>query len=117
MNSLGPSFKVTTTYASILILSAVNLAAASDHTTIDLANATVVIRPGQLPKAEQSASQVLVEELAKRIGKRLAISTSWPGSGPVVAVTAGTVVQTQAQLVPSGLKGGRPGWRPWGTRS
>jgi hypothetical protein len=116
MNSLDSSFKITTTCASMLILSAVNLTADSDHPTIDLAHATVVIRAGQLPKAEQSASQVLVEELAKRIGKRLAISTSWPGSGPVVAVTAGTVDAIAGHAVPRRSEGERPELRPEGYR-
>src|ERR1041384_5098403 len=57
--------------------------------TVELAGATVVTRGGQLPKAEQAATQVLVEELEKRIGKRLRVSTTWPKSGLVVAVTSG----------------------------
>ena len=46
--------------------------------TIDLAGATVVTRAGNVPKAEQTAAQVLVEELEKRIGKRLPVATAWP---------------------------------------
>jgi hypothetical protein len=41
------------------------------ESTVDLAGATVVIRSGELPKAERSAAQVLLEELEKRIGRRL----------------------------------------------
>ncbi len=59
------------------------------ESTVDLAGATVVIRSGKLPNAEQAATQVLVEELEKRIGKRLPVSTSWPKDGLVVVVTSG----------------------------
>src|SRR5690349_14607301 len=55
--------------------------------TIDLARATIVTRIGQLPKAEQTAARVLVEELEKRIGKRLPVSTTWPAEGPVVVLS------------------------------
>jgi F420-0:gamma-glutamyl ligase-like protein len=43
---------------------------------VDLSNAVVVVRPGQLPNAEKTAATVLVEELEKRTGIHLVTSTS-----------------------------------------
>src|SRR6516164_3756896 len=73
---------------------------AQDGETFDLARATVVTRAGNLPKAERAATQVLVEELEKRIGMRLAVSTSWPKDGLVVAVTAGPADPSWNHAVP-----------------
>jgi len=83
---------------------------------IELANATVVIRAGQLPKAEQAAAQVLVEELEKRIGKRLPVSTSWPKDGVVVVVTSGKADGAWGHALPKRETGERPETRPEGYR-
>ena len=84
--------------------------------TLDLAGATVVTRSGQLPKAEQAATQVLVEELEKRIGKRLPVSTSWPSDGLVVAVTSGPADPVPGHAVPKREGGERPETKPEGYR-
>jgi hypothetical protein len=84
--------------------------------TVDLAGATVVIRAGQLPKAEQAATEVLVEELEKRIGKRLPVSTSWPKDGLVVAVTSGPADAAWGHAVPRREGGEPPETRPEGYR-
>lgn len=55
---------------------------------IDLRRATVVVRPGDLPNAERTAAAMLVDEIANRSGLRLPISTIWPASGPVIAITS-----------------------------
>jgi hypothetical protein len=55
---------------------------------IDLRRATVVVRPGVLPNAERTAAAMLVDEIANRCGLRLPISTIWPASGPVIAITS-----------------------------
>jgi len=59
-------------------------------TTLDLSKATVVVRAGSLPSAEQTASQVLIEEIRKRTGLNLAMSTNWPAQGAVIAISSGT---------------------------
>ncbi len=84
--------------------------------TVDLAGATLVIRAGQLPKAEQAAAQVLVEELEKRTGKRLPVSTAWPKDGLVVAVTSGPADAMWGHAVPKREGGERPEMRPEGYR-
>lgn len=89
---------------------------APSQQTIDLAEATVVTRSGQLPKAEQTAAQMLVEELEKRMGKRLPMVTSWPKKGLVVAVTAGAADETWGHAVPKRPGSGRPETRPEGHR-
>lgn len=102
-----------------LILTGLTLAvagAASVEPTVDLVGATVVVRAGQLPKAEQAAAQVLVEELEKRTGKRLPVSTSWPKNGLVVAITSGQGDAKWGHLVPQRERGDRPEMRAEGYR-
>ena len=53
---------------------------------VDLSGAAVVTRPGQLPNAEKTAAIVLTEELAKRSGIRLSLSTSWPKEKPAIRI-------------------------------
>ncbi len=84
--------------------------------TVNLAGATVVIRKGELPKAEQTAARMLVEELQKRIGKRLPISTSWPKRGPVIVLTSGSVETEWGHALPQRQSGNRPETRPEGYR-
>src|SRR5881396_2904629 len=84
--------------------------------TVDLAGATIVIRGGQLPNAEQTAARMLVEELQKRIGKRLRVSTSWPRDGIVVALTSSSADAAGGHAVPKREGGDRPETRPEGYR-
>jgi hypothetical protein len=72
------------------------LSSASD--LVDLSTATIVVRPEPRPAAEQTAAQVLQEELETRLGVRLPISTTWPSAAPVTIVVA------------SGLAGGAAPW-------
>jgi hypothetical protein len=84
--------------------------------TIDLAGATVVTRAGQLPKAEQTAPQVLVEELEKRIGKRLPVGNLWPKQGLVIVVTAGPADRAWGHVIPKRAAGNGPEARAEGYR-
>jgi hypothetical protein len=61
-------------------------AAAGD--LIDLRRATIVVRAGTLPAAETMAATVLKEELAKRLGATLPVTTKWPARGVVIAVSS-----------------------------
>jgi hypothetical protein len=67
---------------------------------LDLTHAVVVSRPGTLPDAEKTAAIVLVEELEKRTGIRLATSSSWPQSGLVIAITSSASVPGWKRSVP-----------------
>jgi len=71
---------------------------------LQLADAVVVLRPGKLPLAEQTAAKVLVEEVEKRTGIRLGISTKWPVGKTVIAVTSMKSVPEWGRQAPS-----RPG--------
>lgn len=55
---------------------------------IDLRDAVVVVRDGRLPAAEQSAVQVLIEEVEKRTGLLWQQTNRWPANRPVIAVTS-----------------------------
>ena len=66
---------------------------------LDLSKATVVVRSGTIPSAEQTAARVLVEEVRKRTGLNWSISSAWPQQGTVIAIS-------------SGADSGRPGPRP-----
>ena len=90
MKGLSSRGWVSALAISIAILVAQALGGtASAAEMIDIAGATVVTRAGDLPKAEQIAARVFVEELEKRIGKRLTIATTWPKEGLVVAISSG----------------------------
>src|SRR5260221_8414422 len=75
--------------------------------TVDWAGARIVIRAGQLPKAEQTAARMLVEELEKQIGKRLRVSTSWPKAGIVGALTSSSADAAGGHPVPEREGGDR----------
>jgi len=77
-------------FFSVLFATSLNLLAAPQASTkIDLSKATVVVRPGTLPAAEQTAARVLVEEVRKRTGLSWSISTSWPARGNIIALSSG----------------------------
>ena len=57
--------------------------------TVDLHDATIVVRSGVLPNAEKTAAAVLVEEVEKRTGLRLPVSTVRPGNRPAIVITTG----------------------------
>lgn len=73
-------------------------------TALDLTHAVVLARPGKLPKAEQTASAVLVSEIAKRSGVTLATSTEWSKHRPVIAI-ASVAQASELGRVPQGLSG------------
>jgi hypothetical protein len=55
--------------------------------TVDISNATVVVRNGKLASAESAASTVLIEEIQRRAGLQLKTSKNWPKAQPVIAIT------------------------------
>ena len=66
---------------------------------IDLRRATVVVREGNLPNPERTAAAVLVDEVSKRCGIKLPVSTRRPTPGPVIAITG-----TAAGIAPEGFR-------------
>jgi hypothetical protein len=56
---------------------------------LDLSKATVVVRSGIRPPAEQTAARVLVEEVQRRTGFHWQVSTAWPERGVVIAISSG----------------------------
>ncbi|MSU58913.1 MAG: hypothetical protein EXS35_12230 [Pedosphaera sp.] len=71
---------------AVLLLLPVGAASA-----LDLSKATIVIRPGKLPPAEDMAALVLAEEIKTRTGLNWPITTNWPARGAVIAITSGSV--------------------------
>ncbi|MDR3749946.1 MAG: hypothetical protein P4K94_00525 [Terracidiphilus sp.] len=70
---------------------------------LDLTNAVLLTRPGKLPNAEQTASAVLVSEIAKRSGISLARSTEWPAHRPVIALASAAQASAWGRRTPQGL--------------
>jgi len=84
--------------------------------SIDLSQAVVVVRPGTVPNAEKTAAIVLIEELQKRTGIRLATSTSWPEGKAAIAITSKTSVPEWGRAVPMRSGSNLPETRPEGYR-
>ncbi len=76
----------------------------------DLSQATIVVRPGEVPNAEKTAATVLIEEVEKRSGVRLQKSAAWPLGKPVVAITSSQNVQGWNHNIPAS-KIGSEGYR------
>ena len=83
---------------------------------IDLSNAVIVTRPGNLPNAERSAATVLSAELAKRTGIHLNTSTIWPKYKAVIAITSESQVPTWERAIPAKEGENLPETRPDGYR-
>jgi len=69
--------------------------------SIDLTNATVVIRSGDLQLVEQTAVTVLVEEVEKRTGIKWSISTEYPQTGIGIIVKSVKKSSFDAKFKPS----------------
>lgn len=83
---------------------------------IDLNDAAIVTRPGNLPNAECTAATVLSIELAKRTGIHLNTSTTWPKYKAVIAITSQSQVPTWGRAIPTREEKGRPESLPDGYR-
>ncbi len=68
---------------------------------VDLRNAVVVVRAGELPPAEQSAATVLIEEVEKRTGIQWHTQTQWPTDETVIAITSTADVPEWIRPVPA----------------
>ncbi len=83
---------------------------------IDLTNAVIVTRPGDLPNAESTAATVLRLEVARRTGIHLNTSTAWPKYKSVIAITSETQVPAWGRAIPIREGENRPESRPDGYR-
>src|SRR4051812_31420253 len=82
---MGPSMLRRIFSLIIAALTTVGFAAAE---SIDLTNATVVIREGDAPAAEKIAPTILIDEVARRTGIRWTVTTDWPRQpGPIIAIS------------------------------
>jgi hypothetical protein len=85
---------------------------------IDLREAVIVTRPGDLPNAERTAAAVLSDEIGKRTGLHLPCSTVWPAGKVTIAVTSRGSVPEWGHAAPRrtgvGLSETKPeGYRLW----
>ncbi len=83
---------------------------------INLNAAVIVTRPGDLPSAEQAAATVLCEETEKRTGIRMPITTDWPDSKVVIAISSDSYLAKQKRPVPVREGNDLPELRPEGYR-
>ncbi len=84
-----------------LLAGLLGLSAAWAAAPVDLRNAVVLVRPGDLPNAESAAATVLVEELQKRSGLLLETTTRWPKDKPVIAITSQPKVRAWKHAIPA----------------
>ena len=79
--------------------------------SIDLTQATVVIRGGALPAAEKIAPVILTEEMAKRTGVRWSVTDRWPqGKRAVIALSTKSAPPNWKEHIPAtpDVAGGKP---------
>lgn len=82
---MGPSSVLILCFGLLIALPA---SATADEGLVDLSRATVVIRGGELPAAEAMAGQMLQEEIERRTGIKLPITSTWPDrAGAIIAIT------------------------------
>jgi hypothetical protein len=111
----GPGFALCAAAALLGLLPSSSYAASSEQ-AINLHEAVLVTRLGDVPRAEQSAATVLIEEVEKRTGIRLHQSTSWPAGKVVIAITSQPNVPGWGRSVPQRTGPGLPETRPEGYR-
>jgi len=110
-------FRTHLTAAVVFLMSSLSLLANSHVVpNLDLARATVVIRSGPLPAAEQTAAHVLVEEVKKRTGLTWPISPVWPSRGVVIAISSGAGDAGWPKAMPKHPGKDSPELRPEGFR-
>ena len=87
-------------------------AAAQSADSVDLSTAAVVLRAEEL----SHPATVLIEELEKRTGIRLSISSAWPEGRTVIAITSQPQVPLRGREIPIRQRDKRPETRPEGYR-
>jgi len=92
---------------SVLVLVALGGIAPAFGEPVDLSDAVVVVRPGELPAAERVAGVVLVEEVEKRTGLRWPVATAVPAQGTVVTVATAAALPPEAYRLRVDVDSGR----------
>jgi hypothetical protein len=75
---------------------------------IDFTTATVVVRSGDVPIAERTAAEVLVEEVEQRTGLRWTVSEQWPEQGTAIALCSGGSGGVAGRDAPDGVEATAP---------
>ncbi|QDU42028.1 hypothetical protein Mal52_04830 [Symmachiella dynata] len=83
---------------------------------IDLTDAVVVVRDGDLPQAEQTAATVLIEEIEKRTGIKLPQTDQWLADKTVIALTSQNKVPGWNTAIPMRKGENLPEAQPEGYR-
>lgn len=96
-NVIRPLARIAIALAACL--SAIHSVSASAF-SLDLSQATVVVRGDEALEVEKTAATVLVEEIEKRTGIRWPIQTDWPSAGPVIALLSGDAESLAGRSVP-----------------
>jgi len=112
----GPAGTLMQAIAFALVFLAAAHCSAWARDFVDLSEAVVVVRPGDLPNAEQAAATVLIEELEARSGIRLSTSSTWPAGKPVVAISSEPEVAAWGRPIPARDGTDLPESRPEGYR-
>src|SRR5579864_6869201 len=86
----------------LLIEVFVNLISAARAAGIDFSNATVVVRKGDRPAAENVAPTVLTEEIARRTGLTWTVTDQWPqGAKSLIALSTVTASPAWKDQIPT----------------
>ncbi len=103
-------------FTALIMLWAANLNALGQERFIDLGEAVVVVRPGELSAAERTAGIMLVEEIEKRTGIVLPLVSAWPEGKTVIALCAGPPPSDWPESLPPRAGDDLPESRPEGLR-
>lgn len=98
-----PSGWKTLVWSLLCISAACGGARASEH--LDISDAVIVTRGGELANAERAAAVVFAEEFQKRAGLRLATSTDWPKERTAIVIACASETFPWTQEAP-GLEAG-----------
>jgi hypothetical protein len=97
----GPSFAVDTS--------------PQEAREISLANAVIVLHPGEVSSGERAAAQMLSEEVEKRAGIKLPVGTEWPKTpGPAIVITTRSSDVSATRQIPGRTGKDLPETKPEG---
>jgi hypothetical protein len=73
---------------------------AKANSMIDISDAVIVVRPGELPNSEQAAATTLAEEVHSRTDLKWTKQSTWPENKTVIAITSMTHEPSWEQDIP-----------------
>lgn len=80
-------------------------AIAGAESAVDLTEARIIVRSGNLSAPERTAAEVLREEVFKRTGQDWPVSASWQAEGPLIVIGARDAGGRWARNLPRPLRG------------